>query len=365
MIGNFLQDDREYVTKRQRIDAVARCLEQQCILLSDLVDSCHDEGEEDNTDRCRSLSQTFPFPNCPPTIGYLAQQSGSQSPSLEFLISAVHEVYETLGASDQLALQSVVRNISGAVDAAFSCWSVGVGIEDQLNILRESCGLLPLPSLAAKRQGLYLDYKGMVRPEVILETFKSETYRHNEDFFFRSVHLATECWTFIALDRLNHAYKLSLEGQWHRAAGFVHHAAVIIEYVGSNIMTLRCMNLRDYLSLKVEIEGTSGEGSSQVKKLKPAARRLLRPLIHAAKVASQRDGSDGREVCVDDEDESAVAHVMMRIYLQPEIFPGAFPALLECLAALGSQRDPTLCGIFMLQGCMTIRKPSSISKMPY
>ena len=52
----------------------------------------------------------------------------------------------------------------------------------------------------------------------------------------------------------------SLQGCWLRAAAFVHHAAVIIEYIGSNIMTLRCMNLRDYLILKVEIEGTSGEG---------------------------------------------------------------------------------------------------------
>ena len=44
-------------------------------------------------------------------------------------------------------------------------------------------------------------------------------------------------------------------------------AAHIIEFMGSNITTLRCMNLRDYLLLKVEIEGTSGEGSSQVNEL--------------------------------------------------------------------------------------------------
>ena len=44
-------------------------------------------------------------------------------------------------------------------------------------------------------------------------------------------------------------------------------AAHVIEFMGSNITTLRSMNLRDYLLLKVEIEGTSGEGSSQVKEM--------------------------------------------------------------------------------------------------
>jgi hypothetical protein len=54
---------RSYVTKRQRIDAVARSLEQQCILLADLVDA-HDSSFPSS----HSLSQTFPFPNCPPTV---------------------------------------------------------------------------------------------------------------------------------------------------------------------------------------------------------------------------------------------------------------------------------------------------------
>ena len=46
-------------------------------------------------------------------------------------------------------------------------------------------------SLENRKGGLYLDYKRMVRPEVILNTYQSETYRHSEDFFFRSIHLAT------------------------------------------------------------------------------------------------------------------------------------------------------------------------------
>jgi hypothetical protein len=41
-------------------------------------------------------------------------------------------------------------------------------------------------------------------------------------------------------------------------------ASRILHYLGSHVHLLTSMNLRDYLFLKVEIEGTSGEGSVQV-----------------------------------------------------------------------------------------------------
>ena len=42
-------------------------------------------------------------------------------------------------------------------------------------------------------------------------------------------------------------------------------ASRILHYLGSHVHLLTSMNLRDYLFLKVEIEGTSGEGSVQVR----------------------------------------------------------------------------------------------------
>jgi len=167
-------------------------------------------------------------------------------------------VYGSLSLSDQRALSNLARNMSGAFDAAFSSWSVGLGIEDELNDLRQAVGLQALKSLANRQSCLYLDYKRMVQPEVILHTLESETYVHTEDFFFRSVHLSTECWCFVALHQLASALRLASSGQWHDAAALMRHAALVIEYMGMNISTLGCMNLRDYLGLKVEIEGTSG-----------------------------------------------------------------------------------------------------------
>lgn len=42
-------------------------------------------------------------------------------------------------------------------------------------------------------------------------------------------------------------------------------AARMLHYLGDHILMLTSMNLRDYLRLKVEIQGTSGEGSRAVK----------------------------------------------------------------------------------------------------
>ena len=170
MIATFVCDHRAYVTKRQRIDAVARCLEQECILVADLVDSSTFEDDGDggaHETAChqtarhrtsRSLSQTFPFPNCPPTVAG-TEGGGSQSACLAYLIDAVGGAYGGLEPSDRQVLRNVVRNISGAFDAAFSCWSVGVGVEEQLNVLRCSVELPPLDSLARRLSGQFLDYR--------------------------------------------------------------------------------------------------------------------------------------------------------------------------------------------------------------
>ena len=71
--------------------------------------------------------------------------------------------------------------------------------EEQLRQLRQSVGLAPIER-APKRE--HLDYAVLVRPAVVANTLLRENYSHSEDFFFRSVHLGTECWAFIALDRL-------------------------------------------------------------------------------------------------------------------------------------------------------------------
>jgi hypothetical protein len=65
---------------------------------------------------------------------------------------------------------------------------------------------------------LNLDYDSLVKPWLCEQTLTCEKYTHPEDFFFRTIHLGTDCWAFIALSRLRSARQLAEEGNWHVAA---------------------------------------------------------------------------------------------------------------------------------------------------
>ena len=74
--------------------------------------------------------------------------------------------------------------------------------------------------------------------QVVEATLTTETYEHSEDFFFRSVHLGTECWGFIVHNRINQAHDLARKGHWHDAAAHVIQAARMINYLGEHILLL-------------------------------------------------------------------------------------------------------------------------------
>ena len=50
-------------------------------------------------------------------------------------------------------------------------------------------------------------------------------YEHEEDFFFRTVHLGSECWAFVVHNRVSIAQQLAEEGQWHLAASRIIQVA--------------------------------------------------------------------------------------------------------------------------------------------
>lgn len=100
--------------------------------------------------------------------------------------------------------KQVIRNLTNAVEGLTQSWTVGLGLEAQLNGLRELVGLRRLPSFDGRV--LFLDYRNLVKPEVVAATYEAaREYEHAEDFFFRSVHLGTECWAFVASARLEGA----------------------------------------------------------------------------------------------------------------------------------------------------------------
>ena len=63
--------------------------------------------------------------------------------------------------------------------------------------------------------------------QVVEATLSGEVYEHEEDFFFRTVHLGSECWAFVALNRIATAQQLAEDGQWHVAGARIIQVAPI------------------------------------------------------------------------------------------------------------------------------------------
>ncbi|KAL0039762.1 hypothetical protein WJX77_007166 [Trebouxia sp. C0004] len=272
LLAEFISDDRKYVFRRPRVEMVANDIQKQCLLLTEVVDG---ELEEDNAHVSRaSLTQHFPFEACPPTI-----KQASHSPCLQRLINAVVASKDGMTVAERNSLIKVVLNITNTFDSSFSRWTVGLGIEHQLNELRVAAGLAEEARFRARARNL--DYAQLVHPEVVEATLSGEVYEHEEDFFFRAVHLGSECWAFVVHNRVAIAQQCAEEGQWNIAAARIIQATRMLHYLGDHILMLTSMNLRDYLRLKVEIQGTSGEGSKAVKSFRTKLESLFHPLTDA------------------------------------------------------------------------------------
>lgn len=174
------------------------------------------------------------------------------------------------------------------------------------------------------------------------------------------MHLGTECWAFVALRCLDAGAASAKSGRWHNAAAHIRAVAGILDYLGMHVcapfppahaclsaaadvlfdgsvpmqrhsqaMTVRCtsqvmmlcgMMLADYLPLKVEIEGTSGAGSIQVKRLRSSLASLLEPLTTAAVDRIHRmPASD--EGCNQGGAEGMLMDSLMEVYRRPGDHP--------------------------------------------
>lgn len=101
----------------------------QVLLIADIIDMELTLVDPVANSSKASLTQTFPFEGCPPTkTGDL----GRQSHGLALLLAAVDKKFDALSAADQQSLRKVVRVVTGAFSSSMSHWSVGIGLEGQL-----------------------------------------------------------------------------------------------------------------------------------------------------------------------------------------------------------------------------------------
>ncbi|KAL4425507.1 hypothetical protein ABPG75_009523 [Micractinium tetrahymenae] len=334
LLAEFLSDSRGYVAKRPRVELVADDIAAQCRLLTEVVDAELEEelAEGEGTTSRLSLTQPFPFEGCPPT-----KAEPCHSPGLRRLTEAVQAKLGGMSTAERNSLVKLVINITAAFNS-FQRWTVGLGIEHQLQDLQAAVGLAPTQYPHRPN----LDYASLVRPWLCEQTLTCEVYTNKEDYFFRSIHLGTDCWAFVALARLASARQQAEAGNWHVAAARATQAARILDYLGSHVLMLTSMNLRDYLQLKVELEGTSGEGSVQVKALRGTVAQLLEPLEAAllgpaapAATSAVAAGAGGALPAPAAEGESegcdaeggrqeALQQALMAVYEFPDRSPGLY-----------------------------------------
>jgi hypothetical protein len=262
LLAEFIQDPRQYLAKRPRVELLCRDVEAQCQLLAQLMDGELEDtrifpagdppGREDiypdadagaapplvadgSADSDSDADGGRTDSDEPPTILRAAgagPAAGAVSPGLDLLHAAVAAALAGASADTRRSLTATVRALVNAFRSHTGLWAVGLGPEPQLNRL---CAAVGLPPLLAERARC-LDYALLVRPQAAADTLLREEYAHAEDFFFRTVHLGTECWAFVAGARLRSAAACARARDWRQATVQARCAARIFEYLGDHVL---------------------------------------------------------------------------------------------------------------------------------
>ena len=326
LLAEFINDKRPYMAKRSRIEAVCHDITVQCQLLAELLDGELEDTSIDSTNSSDDMDSSACSSAAPPTIP-TASASSCVSPGLELLTKSLKQSLEVCSNIEKISLKKLVKTVVNTFHGNFGPLTLGFGFENQI---AELCNIVGVPVQPSLKKETSLDYALLVRPQVAIDTLIKEKYNHAEDFFFRTVHLGTECWAFIAISRIKVAKDYASSQIWYQAAAQIRYAASILNYLGDHVMLLTAMVLRDYLELKVEIQGTSGEGSLAVKSFKSLIYSLFDPLIFCLLIT---DGNIPTYSSLLPDQEQELKETLHLVYSSPDSFPGLYEycKALECI----------------------------------
>lgn len=284
ILSTFVGDTRYYVSKRARVELVTKDISQQCQLLATMSN----EFEAVFSAHCKKPSSHSPIRT---HVHHHTLETGNNwstsdvcttgSGGLQLITDTLKQHFTTLSTHDQQVMRTMIVSIYSSILWLSTVYKMNTGLEPQLRYLVH----------LVRAEDLYDDcdawlnnkkpilcYEELVDSQRVASLRVKGNYEHYEDLFFRFIHLGTEMWGKVAVSYLEKAFDLAKNDRWKESADNIEYAADMLNYLGSHVLTLTSMNIRDYLVYKPEIYGTSGEGSIVVKCLRGHVTRLFDPL---------------------------------------------------------------------------------------
>jgi hypothetical protein len=169
-----------------------------------------------------------------------------------------------------------VQQVTDSFFAAFANIAFDVGLETQLNSIRERSGLPAL--LRSETPAPVMDYAAVVLPDAVRRLRNDEPFGA-EDRLFAGIHQMTECWLHIAHFRLARTKEDAESGRWRDAAHHLEQASQAIQVVIKIGQLLDLMTLADYHPLRVRLRDGSGAQSRAARRIPVAGDAVLKPFI--------------------------------------------------------------------------------------
>ncbi|MEM8535332.1 MAG: nuclear transport factor 2 family protein [Chloroflexota bacterium] len=169
-----------------------------------------------------------------------------------------------------------VQAISDQFFLLFKELPFAIGVEEQLNILRQQKGLGRYP-LSDKP---VLDYVRIVSPTQVMANRPAEVCGPEEHLFI-TIHQSIECWMHLVHRLMGVATTEARSGHWLAAAQHIEHASQCVYLTAELGELLNLMTLADFQPLRVQLREASGAQSKAVQQLPRLADTAYQPLQDA------------------------------------------------------------------------------------
>lgn len=247
VLSVFLNDKRPYVCKRSRIDMVCRDIFTQSMLLCNWhkeFEVCWNHCAFDTSSGSGSTSMNAMKSNS------FQPTHGCASNGLYLLQQSLERNFADFSVADKCAAKMLVERLCVAFISIKLTYKTNLDVEAQLERISNIVGHNFIGNVLSD-DAKTVNYACISQSHVIGTTLSCENYEHPEDFFFRTMHLVTECWAVVHNNYLDVAFEAAVARDWLCASEIIDRCNDVLNYMGDHMLLLCSMNLKDYLIYKV------------------------------------------------------------------------------------------------------------------